>query len=234
MDMPDIPPKKLAMVAALEREVRPLIRHWQVTDREHDGGRFRFFETKDVVVVCGGIGAAAARRAGEAVLALFCPETVISVGFAGALESSLKVGDVLRPRKVINAADGSSVLRSDGNGVLVSFGSVASPEQKQNLGKSFGAQAVDMEAASVARAAEARRVDFLAVKVISDEVGFEFPSTERFIDVSGRFSELRFAVFAILRPWLWFRVIQLARNSTVASHALCTYLREFSVQQGRA
>ena len=31
---------------------------------------------------------------------------MISVGFAGALDGSLKVGQVLEPRMVINAADG--------------------------------------------------------------------------------------------------------------------------------
>ena len=92
------------------------------------------------------------------------------------------------------------------------------------LRESFGAEAVDMEAAAVARAAEARGVEFGAVKAISDEVEFEFPATERFVDAEGRFSEGRFAVYAILRPWLWWRVIQLAKNSKQASRALCGYL----------
>ena len=61
-----------------------------------------------------------------------------------------------------------------GEGVLVSFGSVASPAQKAKLRESFGAQAVDMEAAAVARAAEARGVEFAVVKVISDEFDFSF------------------------------------------------------------
>ena len=50
------------MVAALEREVRSLIRDWRACEKEVNGRRFRFFETDDAVVVCGGIGAEAARR----------------------------------------------------------------------------------------------------------------------------------------------------------------------------
>src|ERR1700745_1188872 len=40
----DTPNRKVALVAALEREVWPLVRHWTVCDREFDGRQFRFFE----------------------------------------------------------------------------------------------------------------------------------------------------------------------------------------------
>jgi adenosylhomocysteine nucleosidase len=108
--------------------------------------------------------------------------------------------------------------------VLVSFASVASPLQKSKLRDSFGADVVDMEAAAVARSAEARHKQFTVVKAISDEMDFEFPAMDRFIDADGRFSQGRFAWYAGVRPWLWPRVMRLARNSKRASHALCAYL----------
>ena len=218
----------IAIVVALEREVRGLVKKWKVHDREHDGRRFRFFQNDETVVVCGGVGSMAARRATEAIVALFQPRVVYSAGFAGSLEPRLRVSDIFRPGRVINAGDASSTSVKGGNGVLVSFGSVASPEQKAKLRDSFGAQAVDMEAASVARSAEARGVAFGVVKAISDEIDFEFPAMERFVNAEGRFSEGRFGVFAALRPWLWPRVIQLARNSNRASEALCGYLCELT------
>ena len=215
---------RLAIVAALEREVRPLVKSWRVTDKEHDGRRFRFFENGEVVVVCGGIGAAASRRASEAVIAIFDPKIICSAGFAGALDPKLRVGDVVRPSSVINAGDGSRTVVEGGEGVLVSFASVASPVQKSKLRDSFGADVVDMEAAAVARSAEARHKQFTVVKAISDEMDFEFPAMDRFIDADGRFSQGRFAWYAGVRPWLWPRVLRLARNSKRASHALCAYL----------
>ncbi|HME33891.1 MAG TPA: hypothetical protein VKF84_01545 [Candidatus Sulfotelmatobacter sp.] len=220
---------KIAIVAALEREVRPLIKEWRVSEKEAGGRRFRFFEKDDIVLVCGGIGAEAARRAAEAVIALYAPKVVCSAGFAGALDPDLRVADIIQPRRVINASDGSSVNLNRGEGVLVSFGAVASPAQKAKLRDSFSAQAVDMEAASVARAAEARGVGFAAVKVISDEFDFSFPAMERFVDPSGRFLEGRFAWFAAVRPWLWPQVLRLARNSGRASRALCDWLRKTDV-----
>jgi adenosylhomocysteine nucleosidase len=135
---------RVAIVAALEREVRPLVKEWRVREKEIDGRRFRFFERDDFVVVCGGIGAEAARRAAEAVISIYAPSVIYSAGFAGALEPALKVGELLQPRRVVNAGDGSSLNLDQGEGVLVSFGSVASPEQKAKLGDSFRAQAVDM------------------------------------------------------------------------------------------
>jgi nucleoside phosphorylase len=221
MDMP-----RLAIVAALEREVKPLIKGWCVTEKQHDGRSFRFFENGDVVVVCGGIGAAAARRAAEAAIAVFQPNIVCSAGFAGALDSKLKIGDVVRPRAVINAGDGSRAVMEAGEGVLVSFASVASPAQKVQLRESFNAQAVDMEAAAVARAAEARGKEFVAVKAISDVTDFELPATERFVDKDGRFSEGRFALYAAIRPWTWLRVMRLARNTSRASRSLCAFLSD--------
>jgi len=222
--MPEWPKKKIAIVAALEREIRPLVKNWRVSEREHDGRRFRLFEKDDVVLVCGGIGSTPARRAAEAVIALFRPEMVYSVGFAGALDPNLKVGEVIRPQRVIDASDGSSALLTGGHGVLASFGSVASPEQKRKLHECYGAQAVDMEAAAVARAVEARGIAFGAIKAISDELDFDFPSIERFIDSDGNFLEGRFAMFAAIRPWLWYRTLRLARNSRRASRSLCASL----------
>jgi adenosylhomocysteine nucleosidase len=215
---------RLAIVAALEREVRPLVKSWRVTDKEHDGRRFRFFENGEVVVVCSGIGTAASRRAAEAVIAIFDPKIVCSAGFAGALDPKLRIGDVVRPSSVINAGDGSRTVVEGGEGVLVSFESVASPAQKSKLRDSFGADTVDMEAATVARAAEARGKEFTAVKVVSDEIDFEFPAMERFVDTDGKFSRGGFAWYAAVRPWLWPRVMRLARNSNRASRALCAYL----------
>jgi adenosylhomocysteine nucleosidase len=215
---------RLAIVAALEREVRPLVKSWRVSDRKHDGRRFRFFENGNVVLVCGGIGAAAARRASEAVIAIFDPKIVCSAGFAGALDPKLRVGDLVRPTSVINAGDSSRTLVEGGKGVLVSFGSVASPAQKSKLRESFAADAVDMEAAAVARSAEARGKEFTVVKAVSDEIDFDFPAMERFVDAGGQFSQSRFAWYAVIRPWLWPRVLRLARNSNRASRALCAYL----------
>ncbi|HUA17006.1 MAG TPA: hypothetical protein VMG31_17055 [Verrucomicrobiae bacterium] len=223
--MSDSAKARIAIVAALEREVRPLVRRWQAVEREYSGRRFKFFAQEDAVVVCGGMGAEAGRRAAEAVIALYAPQIVYSAGFAGALDPELVAGAVMRPARVVNAGDGSSVRVNGGKGVLVTFGMVASAEQKANLRESFAAQAVDMEAAAVARAAEGRGIRFAAVKAISDGADFTFPAMQRFVDSAGKFSEARFAWYAAWRPWLWGRVMRMARDSSHAAEALCEQLQ---------
>lgn len=206
--------------------MRPLIRRWRVVEKEHSGRRFRFFEDGEVVLVCGGIGAGPARRAAEAVIELYAPEVIYSAGFAGALDPQEKVGYVVHPRRVVDASDGSSVTLDGGDGVLVTWPAVADAAQKAKLRRAFSAHLVDMEAAAVARAAQARGIRFEAVKVISDDSEFEFPFVSQFVDAEGKFSEARFALFAALRPWLWPRVLRLSRNSAHAAPRLCLWLSQ--------
>ncbi|MFZ0939931.1 MAG: hypothetical protein WAN63_10910 [Candidatus Sulfotelmatobacter sp.] len=219
---------KVAMVAALEREVNALVRNWTRVRREHEGRTFTFFERGDTVVICGGIGLTAARRAAEAVIALYRPVLIQSIGFAGALDGKLHVGDLFSPTQVLDARDGSRTQLLGGQGTLVTFMSVAGAEQKAKLARAYGARAVDMEAAEVATAAHAHGIPFGAIKVISDELDFEMPRMADFIDSEGRFQTTEFIFFAALRPWLWGRVAVLASNSTKAARALAKHGESFS------
>jgi adenosylhomocysteine nucleosidase len=221
-------PAKVAIVAALEREVRPLIKHWRTVEREYDGRRYKFFEQGRAALVCGGIGPKAARRATEAIIHLYAPVLVQSVGFAGALDSTLKVGTVLTPISVIDVQDGSRIEAGGGHWVVVSVAQTASVAQKAKLAEAYGAHAVDMESAAVARGARAHDIAFVGLKAISDEVDFALPSLERFIAADGRFRSLPFTAFLAVRPWLWRRLIQLARNSAKAANAMCEWLQEYN------
>ena len=171
-------------------------------------------------MICGGIGAEAARRATETVIQEARPTRVVSVGFAGALDSTLKVAEVIEPRIVVNAADGVRTEAGSGRGTLVSYAAPAGREQKQRLGTAYGAVAVDMEAAAVALGAQVRGVEFAALKVISDAADFSMSATERFIASDGQFHSVKFALHVAVRPWLWRSTITLARNSARASRAL--------------
>jgi hypothetical protein len=109
--------------------------------------------------------------------------------------------------------------------IVVSYPEIASAEQKLKLGKAYGAHAVDMEGASVARAADAHGLPFVAIKSISDDVDFELPEMMPFFR-DGRFQAALFAFHVVFRPWLWPQVFRLARNTKLASENLCAWLRE--------
>jgi adenosylhomocysteine nucleosidase len=219
---------KVAIVAALEREVRPLIRSWRSSVREYDGRQYKFFENERAVLVCGGIGLEAARRATEAIIRLYAPILVHSVGFVGALDATLKVGTVLTPICVIDARDGSRVEGGVGHWVVVSVDHPASAEEKAALAKAYWAHGVDMESAAVARAAQVHDITFVGLKAVSDEAGFTMPPIDSFITSNGTFRTGAFLVFVGLRPWLWARLFQLARNSATAADALCQWLDQYN------
>jgi hypothetical protein len=161
------------------------------------------------------------------------PARVISVGFAGALDASLQVGHVFEPRTVINAADGVRTECGAGDGILVSSATVAGKEQKIRFGKAYGASAVDMEAAAVAQGAQARGVEFGALKAISDTADFNLPPVDRFVAADGSFQSVRFACYVALRPWLWGATIALTRNSAKASRALSDALAGYLSRETR-
>jgi adenosylhomocysteine nucleosidase len=211
---------RYAIVVAMEREIAPLVRGWQV----FLGNSQKFFERDDAIVVCGGLGPAAAKDAAEAVIARRDPKILVSAGYAGALTSALGAGDLVIPAEIINAQTGEHFATSQGSGTLLSTSGVASPSGKRALAQSFRAESIDMEAAAVARVARAQRRDFLAVKAISDELDFELPPMDRFISANGAFQTARFAFHAALHPSLWPTIRKLARNSQRASLTLCSAL----------
>jgi len=225
----------IAIVAALEREVHILVKNWQKTAAEHEGRVFTFYESNYAVVVCGGIGAESDRWAAEAAIVKYSPEVIISAGVAGALAPELHVGETMFPALIIDSQDGSrheTAIKNApvantplGRTTVVSSPQISGTAQKQQLAKSYGAHAVDMESAAVARAAMTHNLPFLAIKSISDEYDFEMPEMAHFIR-NGQFHEKRFALHVALRPWLWFRVLRLARNTKIASENLCAWLRE--------
>jgi adenosylhomocysteine nucleosidase len=226
---------KIAIIAAIKPELRPLVKSWPATKIDHEGREFIFYESDYAVAVCGGIGAQAARHAAEAAIAKYSPEILISAGVAGALVPELRIGETIFPSTVIDTQDGSRHQTAIHNAalggsslartVLASYPEIASVAQKQQLARSYGAHAVDMEAAAVARAAHTHHLNFLAIKAISDESDFELPEMSRFIR-DGKFRTKPFIVHVAVRPWLWLKVIRLARNTQLASHSLCAWLRE--------
>ncbi len=130
-----------------------------------------FFELEHVVVVAGGIGRNAARRAAEAVVEKYEPTVLISAGIAGALTAKLKVGDVVEGAEVVDADSGVRFRTSGGESVIVTVSSVSGPEEKRLLADRYKADVVDMESAAVAEVARKRRIEFKAIKAISDELG---------------------------------------------------------------
>ena len=219
-----------AIIAALDRELKPLVERWKQSTVEFQGKTFRMYQQQNLVAVAGGIGPRAAERAARAVIAQYRPEALISAGLAGALIRSLKVGCIVTPNVIMDGNSGNEYRCTLGDdliagGVLVSADEIAGRESKQKLVESFHALAVDMEAAAVAEVARDAGIGFCCVKAISDESSFPMLPLNQFVSPQGDLLTGKFVLWAALRPWTWPRVIALGRNSNRATHMLCDWLK---------
>jgi adenosylhomocysteine nucleosidase len=224
---PTSSPGRIVIIAALPREVRPLVKKqcWSQTHIVHAGRRITVFESAKAVILCAGIGAESARIATQAALEEYCPNLLISTGVAGSLMATLSAGRAFIAAHVIDAATGSSYPCRSGEWTLLTAATILGPEEKHNAAERFQAHAVDMEAAAVARVAAEAHIPFLAAKAISDEIEAALPPLNQFVQPDGQFAMRKFLLFAALHPASWPSIYKLARNSRKAAQALAVLLQ---------
>jgi adenosylhomocysteine nucleosidase len=210
-----------AIIAALPREVRTLVKGWR---HRQLPGNISLYSDGHAVVACAGMGAHRAALAVEAALAAMPVTALISAGLAGACDINLQVGAIVRAGTVIDARTSEQFQASGGSTVLVSSGKIASILDKSQFFKLYRADAVDMEAAAVARLAQLHKLEFRAIKAISDEADFDVQGLARFATADGQFREKAFAVQTALMPWMWPKAIALGRNGSKALKTLTAAL----------
>jgi adenosylhomocysteine nucleosidase len=209
------------IIAALPREVSALVKGWETRQLPD---RVLVYTKGDAVVACAGMGAKRVALAVEAAMAKMPVTALISVGLAGACDPALKVGEIVRAGVVIDSSTGEQFSESQYKQVLVSANGIASVSEKARLLAECNADAVDMEAASVARLARQKGLEFHAIKAISDEADFEVEGLSRFATADGQFRTTAFALYTAVRPASWAKVIALGRNSSKALNALTAAL----------
>ena len=231
-------PRRVAIIAAMEREIQPLLRRWRREGRKFQRKSISVLEgyaSEGTWIIVGGIGRKRAAVAAKVIVEYHQPDLIISAGLAGALRADIAAGAVCVPEVVFDSASGQkySCLRDrDASGALVTAVSVLSREEKEKLGRRFTADAVDMEAAVVAEVAHAAGVPFIAVKAISDPLEFEIPPMDRFIDAAGQLDLLKLLGYAALRPRTWGPLNSLRKNSRAASEALARELEKIVAEPG--
>lgn len=217
---------RIGIIAALPREIAPLVRGW----RRPCNDRAAVWVSGNNVVACAGMGAECVTHAAEAVVQMGAT-ALVSAGYAGGLSDAAQTASIWVPETVIDAATGERFVTGIGRGTLVSVGMVASVDSKRSLAGQFGGDLVDMEAAAVARHAERHGLPFYAVKAISDTRDARLPDMNRFTR-NGRFLSGHFGIYMAVRPWLWPTVARLGRDSARAVRALNAELEEWIAAGG--
>jgi adenosylhomocysteine nucleosidase len=217
-------------IAALQREIAAVVDGWRA-DEKLASRHIHLYWNDDAIVACAGMGADRASLAVEAALALGPASELISVGWAGACDHDLKIGDVFRPGIVVDARTGERYFTSESDTaeesqILITVAKPAGIIEKHRLRVTYSAGAVDMEAAAVARSARARELPFCAIKAISDEADFELPDMQQFSTSSGQFREAAFGFHVAVRPTLWPPVMAMAKSSRLAGQRLRVAIEE--------
>lgn len=223
---------KIAMIAALPREISGLVRGTRADSTLRASG-IHLHRIEGAVLVAAGMGAARVTLAVEAALREPGIGLLVSAGLAGACSPEVSAGEVIEASTVIDAKTGERfACESSGvERILVTTEAIAGVREKGRLLQSYNAVMVDMEAATVARLAAARGMGFRAVKGISDPHDFEMESLSRFADSRGHFRTAAFALHTALRPSSWSSAMQLGRESNRALTRLWESLSSLIAQK---
>lgn len=180
-------PADVGIVAAMSMEVEQLLGKFSKV-RKFRTARHRVIEGecggKVVALILTGMGRESARRGTRLLLDGHRPRWIISAGFGGALDPTLRRNDVVLPTEVLDdegrrfaidvgVPEGETRFRT---GRLATIDRVLrTADDKAALRARTAAEVVDMETAAVAEVCHARNIHLLAVRVISDEAGIDLP-----------------------------------------------------------
>jgi adenosylhomocysteine nucleosidase len=241
----------IALLAALEEEASGLRRRMALAPEGLAGldhpAYVGLYQRRPVLLAWTGMGRQQAEAGVEAVLARYEVTAVISIGYSGALEARLEVGDLVLASDLMGITDpggceieptvypanqgllrkATEALRATPLRVVLgptvtAPGIIATPAGKQDLGRQTGAVAVDMESYWVARVASERNLPFLAVRAISDGQEDLLPPLDQILDADGKPGARRLAAHLIREPSSLVALVKLARNSGRARRALTT------------
>jgi adenosylhomocysteine nucleosidase len=223
---------RIAIIAALPGELKPLVKKWQRISTSVPGTKkWTFSGDADTwIAVCAGMGAEAALRAYATAVSDGPVDMLLSVGWAGSLSAEVPPGTVQVPTVVIDAQTGEQFNLAEGKRQwrLVTTARVADDAEKTRLAAAYKeAVLVDMEAATIARLAAMHEIPLLCIKGISDAAGATLPDLNPFIDQRGQMRMARFLAYVVVRPRYWPSLLHLGKNSARAADAMRDLILKF-------
>jgi adenosylhomocysteine nucleosidase len=196
------------------------------------------FIAENILVALSGAGPENARRAAQRLIAQGA-ERLLSWGCAGALDDTLKPGDLCLPAVLCNAAQQRFTTDNDWRqqvcaaladrfsictGVLTESLHIAgSSAEKADLHKQRAAQLVDMESCACAAAAVQADITFLAIKAIADPADMDLPAAISYaMQENGQVALGKLVVYVLKHPHEIAGLIKLGRHFQAAKNTLTT------------
>ncbi|MGQ9856963.1 MAG: 5'-methylthioadenosine/S-adenosylhomocysteine nucleosidase [Fervidobacterium sp.] len=170
-------------IVGVFREMLPLLENGELIKRNYARG---IIGGNEVVTLYGLVGKVESAMLAQAIIDKFNPRYIIHCGSAGAINPELKIGDLVcgnvyfehdfKSEKKIPIEASTALIEKISdvyNGI--NFGPIVSgdvlvsdKETKMRLYETFGAYAVDMDSAAIAKVCYQNGVEFCSLKVIVD------------------------------------------------------------------
>lgn len=221
----------LAFIAAEPRELSgfiPRISDLKTATLPVHWARCGKWKGRDVLLIANGAGPV---QSGEAARVCEAATAIINVGFCGALDSDLKIGDVIVADKVFFSTqmfDCRSVTSSVSyrEGAIYSSARIAATAHEKEQLRRSGAVAVEMEAGGIVPYAQDRGLPFYCVRAVSDLADETFSNDfNAALGTDGRYHLGRLLGSALLRPHRRFpELIRLKQRCDVAALKLGEFL----------
>lgn len=222
---------ELAFIAAEPREFSGFLPHLQNVapiQLPVHWSRTGVWKHQPVLLIANGAGPV---RSGAAAEACYTAAAIINVGFCGALEPDLKIGDVIVADKIFFSTQmfACRLVTTTANyrhgAIYSSVRVVATAGEKEQL-RNSGAVAVEMEAGAIASQAQERGLPFFCVRAVSDLAGESFANDfNAALGSDGRFRTGRLIGSALLEPRRRFpELIRLKKRCDLAAMRLGEFL----------
>jgi len=219
--------RRVAFLAPMQPELRPLLRRLRLPRRASEGGLHAGTHgAVEIVAAMTGIGTRAAAEAAERVLDALPVDHVVVVGIAGGVGPSLALGELIVPERVLDLATGAEhrparLGDAAPRGTLATSDAlIVDPAEIARLERR-GVVAVDMETAAIAAVCERRGRPWSVFRAISDRAGDPSvgPAVLGLVGPDGRANLPALARFLAQRPWSVLLLARLARDMQRATKA---------------
>jgi len=229
--------KRIAIIGAIKDEIAGIKKEMRITNnlRWPTGNAFAgTWRDVPIVLVRSGMGCDRARRALAEIAGKYTLKRIISIGYAGALDPSLKVGDLVVADQVVYyetlksySLDGEllGTMPEVARGTLLTVDQVvATPPEKKALREKYSAVAVDMETFALAEETQARNLPFASVRAITDTADQELIDCSHLVEADGEVSKLKAGWHVLTHPGDLKGMIDLGKHAKTATASLTEFL----------
>ena len=231
--------KRIAIIGAIKDEIAGIKQEMRIDDilRWPTGNAFvGEWQGVPIVLVRSGMGCDSAKLALEEIAGKYDLECVISIGYAGALDPALQVGELVVADQVVYDLTSKTysldeeligAMLEAHRGTLLTVDRVAAtPQEKKNLREKYSAVAVDMETSALAEEAEARYLPFASVRAITDTADQELIDCSHLVAEDGDVSKLKAGWHILTHPGDLKGMIDLGQHAKTATANLTAFLRK--------